>query len=692
VVIPATIGGLPVKVIGYQAFFGSNVTEVVIPENVITIGQQAFAGCRSMTKITLPDTLASIGQTAFVSCDALASIKIPTLVTTIESNTFEQCLNLASVALPSNLTRINSGAFFYCPKLTTISIPRLVTTIEVSAFFNCSTLSAVNFEGPYPSFIGDNSFSLSDLNGVGPRNAKGYYLASESGTWTGKTIVGLTLEQSSNKAPTLAGFSVLPIVQESFSSSPLLTGIINGSASISGGECILTPERPGQNGYLAMNKLAAASPTAFSAQFDYRAYGGSGADGTSFSYGNFGLGWTNYYENGLANGLVVRLNEYISKVEAVYNGISLGAASFNPMNPDYRTVVIQVDLSGQLSVSIGGTSVLSNISLPAAYATADKSAWQFVFGARCGGQSNQHSLKNLLIRGVGVGIPSGFTFTEDQPGNLVFSGTPFADEDSTNLTVTLSVQDGTITGNAGTGITVGGTATARTFAGSVGALNSYFTTPGTISYLGAPNNATARQMTITVADGGSATSQIIEINFTPVNDAPILAEIPGPYSGGFNQPQTIPLSASDVETPIEQLVFTVNSSNPTLFPSGSMNVARSGMAWELVATPATGQSGDADITVTVTDGNGALASRTFRLTVNKATPKINPGLLASAITFGQTLANSSLSGSASLNGTEVLGRFAFTTPSTAPSAGTAPQSVTFTPTQIANYNTVTTSV
>jgi len=695
--IPATIGGGTVTAIGNNAFQGkTNLTTVFIPNGVTAIGEQAFAGCISMKSITLPNSLSSIGKSAFVSCQALESISIPNLVTAIESDTFSQCENLASVSLPSNLTRIESGAFAYCYyKLTTITIPRTVTKIVGGAFYDCLVLTEVKFEGPYPDItpIADPiAFRLNDRSGEVPRNAKGYYLASESGTWTGKTILGLTLVQSSNKAPTLAGFSILPIVQESFSSSPLLTGIINGSASISGGECILTPANTGQNGYLAMNKLAAASPTAFSAQFDYRAYDGSGADGTSFSYGNFGLGWTNYYENGLANGLVVRLNEYISKVEAVYNGISLGAASFNPMNPDYRTVVIQVDLSGQLSVSIGGTFVLSKISLPAAYATADKSAWQFVFGARCGGQSNQHSLKNLLIRGVGVGIPSGFTFTEDQPGNLVFSGTPFADEDSTNLTVTLSVQDGTITGNAGTGITVGGTATARTFAGSVGALNSYFTTPGTISYLGAPNNATARQMTITVADGGSATSQIIEINFTPVNDAPILAEIPGPYSGGFNQPQTIPLSASDVETPIEQLVFTVNSSNPTLFPSGSMNVARSGMAWELVATPATGQSGDADITVTVTDGNGALASRTFRLTVNKATPKINPGLLASAITFGQTLANSSLSGSASLNGTEVLGRFAFTTPSTAPSAGTAPQSVTFTPTQIANYNTVTTSV
>lgn len=74
--------------------------------------------------------------------------------------------------------------------------------------------------------------------------------------------------------------------------------------------------------------------------------------------------------------------------------------------------------------------------------------------------------------------------------------------------------------------------------------------------------------------------------------------------------------------------------------------------------------------------------------VSKATPSITASPTATAITFGQTLGSSSLSGgSASEPGT-----FAFTTPSATPNAGTANQSVTFTPTDTANYNTVTTSV
>jgi len=73
--------------------------------------------------------------------------------------------------------------------------------------------------------------------------------------------------------------------------------------------------------------------------------------------------------------------------------------------------------------------------------------------------------------------------------------------------------------------------------------------------------------------------------------------------------------------------------------------------------------------------------------VNKATPTILVVPTASPITYGQTLASSVLSsGTAS-----VAGSFAFTTTSTAPSAGTASQGVTFTPADTANYSTALTT-
>ncbi|NBT24108.1 hypothetical protein EBT11_05620, partial [bacterium] len=74
--------------------------------------------------------------------------------------------------------------------------------------------------------------------------------------------------------------------------------------------------------------------------------------------------------------------------------------------------------------------------------------------------------------------------------------------------------------------------------------------------------------------------------------------------------------------------------------------------------------------------------------MNKATPTISVAPTASGITFGQTLANSTLTGGTA----SVAGIFTFTTPSMAPNVGTASQGVTFTPSDTNNYNTVNITV
>lgn len=72
---------------------------------------------------------------------------------------------------------------------------------------------------------------------------------------------------------------------------------------------------------------------------------------------------------------------------------------------------------------------------------------------------------------------------------------------------------------------------------------------------------------------------------------------------------------------------------------------------------------------------------------NKTTPTVNTTPTASAITYGQSLSNSSLSGGTA----SVAGTFAFTNPDTTPDIGTFTQGVTFTPTDSTNYNTATTT-
>ena len=60
---------------------GSNLTSVIIPTGVTSIGKNAFNCCTSLTSITIPDSVTSIGITAFAGCSSLTSITIPNLYT-----------------------------------------------------------------------------------------------------------------------------------------------------------------------------------------------------------------------------------------------------------------------------------------------------------------------------------------------------------------------------------------------------------------------------------------------------------------------------------------------------------------------------------------------------------------------------------------------------------------------------------
>jgi hypothetical protein len=122
--------------------------------------------------------------------------------------------------------------------------------------------------------------------------------------------------------------------------------------------------------------------------------------------------------------------------------------------------------------------------------------------------------------------------------------------------------------------------------------------------------------------------------------------------------------------------------------NGDASVAGTFAFTTLSTAPGAGTSSQ-DFTFTPTDtANYNLQTGTVSVTVSKATPTINTIPTATSISYGQTLVSSTLSGGVA----SVEGTFAFTTPSTAPSAGTSSQDFTFTPTDTANYNTQTGTV
>jgi len=277
----------------------------------------------------------------------------------------------------------------------------------------------------------------------------------------------------------------------------------------------------------------------------------------------------------------------------------------------------------------------------------------------------------------GTSTPSG-TFAFTTPATAPNAGTAaqgvtFTPTDAANYntaagttSVTVNKADPTVTAwPTATAITYGQTLASSTLSGgtSTPAGTFAFTTPST-----APNAGTAPQgLTFTPTDTANYNTAAGTASVTVNKADPTVTAWPTATAITYGQTLASSTLSGGTSTPAGSFAFTTPSTAPN------------------AGTAAQG------VTFTPTDtANYNTADGTASVTVNKADPTVTAWPTATAITYGQTLASSTLSGGTSTP----AGSFAFTTPSTAPNAGTAPQGVTFTPTDTANYNTAagTTSV
>ncbi len=162
--------------VGFQAFSGcTDLTNIIIPASVVSIGKEAFSHS-GLTSITLPKTLSDLGRATFLACHDLKEIlvdhdnpyfssldgvlfdknqttliqypagkvghySIPQTVTSIGDWAFCGCTNLTGIAIPNGVARLGEKAFNGCTNLTRVAIPKSVTSIGVWAFGDCSSLT-----------------------------------------------------------------------------------------------------------------------------------------------------------------------------------------------------------------------------------------------------------------------------------------------------------------------------------------------------------------------------------------------------------------------------------------------------------------------------------------------------------------------------------------------------------------------
>lgn len=152
---------------GTSAFSGcSSLAEIIIPEGVKELPSYLFAGCSSLAKITLPSTLETIGAYVFDGCSSLSAITLPDGLKSIGSGVFRNCSAIKNISIP-NVSSFELGEMFMgCSSLQSVKLPDGIEYFSERMFAGCSSLTTITVpEGV--TEIGDNCFkgclSLSEI-------------------------------------------------------------------------------------------------------------------------------------------------------------------------------------------------------------------------------------------------------------------------------------------------------------------------------------------------------------------------------------------------------------------------------------------------------------------------------------------------------------------------------------------------
>lgn len=135
-----------------RMFSYSDLTELVIPNNITSIGTDAFCNCTNLKSIELPEGLTNIGDDAFSFCESLSNINFPDSLTSIGINLFYHCKSLSRIEIPNSVTSIGDWAFYDCISLTSINIPASVKRIGHNAFYYCAKLTKAVVNNPNATF------------------------------------------------------------------------------------------------------------------------------------------------------------------------------------------------------------------------------------------------------------------------------------------------------------------------------------------------------------------------------------------------------------------------------------------------------------------------------------------------------------------------------------------------------------
>ena len=135
--------------IGEDAFRGSDIASVEMPNTVKRLGVHAFADCKNLKNVTLSSSLTLIPMGAFSGCEALEELQVPASVKKVADLAFEAS-GLKEMELPMGVEMVGAGAFFNCQQLEKLAFPNSLKRLGVCSFLYCNKLKSLTLPDQKP--------------------------------------------------------------------------------------------------------------------------------------------------------------------------------------------------------------------------------------------------------------------------------------------------------------------------------------------------------------------------------------------------------------------------------------------------------------------------------------------------------------------------------------------------------------
>ena len=153
------MSGVKMKDLPNQLFYNhSYIEQIILPNELETIGETAFYRCYALQHIDFPATLKTIGRYAFQECTNLREVILPEGFTDLGEGAFYRCERNVYLKLPSTLTNLPNNAFAYNYNLKQIDFAEGLVNIYNDAFYDNYNLGAVKFPKSL-RYIGNNAFA-----------------------------------------------------------------------------------------------------------------------------------------------------------------------------------------------------------------------------------------------------------------------------------------------------------------------------------------------------------------------------------------------------------------------------------------------------------------------------------------------------------------------------------------------------